>query len=271
MSTSASAPRADAEPVIRLESVSKRFWTKDQTVHALDRIDLDVAPGEFVSLIGPSGCGKSTLLRVVGGLLERDGGTVAVEGEEPRQAKRHKRFGFVPQAPALLPWRSVRKNVGLLGEVNRRGADHPLLSDAERQDLLERVGLGEFLDALPGELSGGMQQRVSLVRAFVLGAPVLLMDEPFSALDEITRVDMRYLLLDLWERRRTTVLFVTHSIPEAVILSDRVVVLAPRPGRVIDIVDIDLPRPRDEALEDTDEFHAGVARIRHLLREGMDR
>ena len=258
-------------PIISLDDVSKRFRKRTQTVHALDRVSIDIAPGEFVSFIGPSGCGKSTLLRIVGGLLDHDGGEVVVEGEPPELARRHKRFGFVPQVPALLPWRSVRRNVELLDELNRSGADHPSLDERETLELLEQVGLGSFLDALPGELSGGMQQRVALVRAFKLGAPVLLMDEPFSALDEITRVDMRYLLLELWERITATVLFVPHSIPEAVTLSDRVVVLAPRPGRVVEVVDVPLPRPRHDELEDTDAFHRTVSHIRDLLRHGMQR
>ncbi len=263
--------RPVAEPIISLEGVSKVFAKRSQVVHALDRVDLDVAAGELVSFIGPSGCGKSTLLRIVGGLLDHDAGEVVVAGEAPSVARRHKRFGFVPQVPALLPWRTVRKNVRILDEVNRRGAEHPALTRDQTDELLERVGLGGFADNLPGELSGGMQQRVALVRAFVLGAPVLLMDEPFSALDEITRVDMRYLLLDLWERISGTVLFVTHSIPEAVVLSDRVVVLAPRPGRVLDIVHVDLPRPRRPEHEDTATYHDAVVHIRHLLREGMHR
>jgi NitT/TauT family transport system ATP-binding protein len=270
--TTGDAPtqRVETGHPITLRSVSKVFRPhRREPVHALDRVDLDIAPGEFVSLIGPSGCGKSTLLRVVGGLTRFDAGTVEIDGRSPEHARRTKEFGFVPQAPALLPWHSVRKNVGLLQQLNPRRAGHRSLSGAEIDDLLHRVGLASFVDALPGQLSGGMQQRVALVRAFALGAPVLLMDEPFSALDEITRVDMRYLLLDLWQRIGTTVVFVTHSIPEAVVLSDRVVVLAPRPGRVLDVVDIDLPRPRHEDVEDTPAFHRAVARVRHLLREGM--
>jgi NitT/TauT family transport system ATP-binding protein len=255
---------------LQLERVSKVFRPDGRPpVHALDRIDLAVAPGEFVSLIGPSGCGKSTLLRVIGGLTRYDVGAVSIGGQTPEEARRAKRFGFVPQAPALLPWHSVRRNVALLQQLNPRRADHGSLDAHQVDELLERVGLSEFADALPGQLSGGMQQRVALVRAFALGAPVLLMDEPFSALDEITRVDMRYLLLDLWQRIGTTVVFVTHSIPEAVVLSDRVVVLAPRPGRVRDIVPVDLPRPRHEDVEDSNVFHEAVGRIRHLLREGM--
>jgi NitT/TauT family transport system ATP-binding protein len=263
---------APASVGIEVHTVSKVFRPrKHAPVHALDRVDLHIRAGEFVTLIGPSGCGKSTLLRVIGGLTPADAGHVQIGGRTPQEARLAKDFGFVPQSPALLPWQTVRKNVVLLQRLNPRRATHRCASPAEVDDLLERVGLAAFADALPGQLSGGMQQRVALVRAFALGAPVLLMDEPFSALDEITRVDMRYLLLDLWQRIGTTVVFVTHSIPEAVTLSDRVVVLAPRPGRVRGIVDIDLPRPRHEAVEDSDAFHHHVAAVRHLLRTGMQR
>ena len=187
-----------------------------------------------MSLLGPSGCGKSTLLRIIGGLVEADRGTVRVGGTTPNHARATKRFGLVP-TPALLPWRTVADNVRLLAEVNTRAASQPSLPADEVAGLLETVGLGGFTKAYPNELSGGMQQRVSLVRAFALGAPILLMDEPFAALDEITRADMRYLLLDLSQRAGggTTVVFVTHSVTEAVTLSDRVVVLAARPGRLI--------------------------------------
>jgi NitT/TauT family transport system ATP-binding protein len=261
--------RADQPPMVVLRGVSKEFTTRRGPVRALDAIDLEVARGEFVSLIGPSGCGKTTLLRVVGGVLGA-GGFVEVDGGDPAAARAQKRFGLVPQAPALLPWRTVRANVRLLTEVNRRGGGGGLARGAT-DDLLREVGLGDFLDARPRELSGGMQQRVALVRAFALGAPILLMDEPFAALDELTRDEMRFLLLRLWEHTDTTVLFVTHSLAEAVVLSDRVVVMAPRPGHIVAVEEISLSRPRDAACEDDPAFHRHVASIRSALREGAAR
>lgn len=260
--------------MIHLAGVGKTFAArKGQRVEALRGVDLDIAPGELVTLLGPSGCGKSTLLRIIGGLVEPDRGTATVDGIDPQRARAEKRFGLVPQTPALLPWRTVRDNVRLLTEVNRRG--RPRISGTEADAHLAAVGLGGFAGAYPSELSGGMQQRVSLVRAFALGAPILLMDEPFAALDEITRADMRYLLLDLWndpaervDGRRTTVVFVTHSVTEAVALSDRVVVLAARPGRIEGVERIQLSRPRTEAIEDSPEFHDHVANLRAALRLG---
>ncbi len=252
---------------IHFDGVSKWFRRKGQLVHALSRIDLDVEPGSFVSLIGPSGCGKSTLLRLAGGLIDADRGDVVVQGETPAQARAQKHYAFVPQKPALLPWRTVRRNVALLGEVNRSAKMRGVSREAQLV-LIDQMGLTPFLDAFPSELSGGMQQRVSLARAFALGAPLMLMDEPFSALDEITRADMRYQLLELWERVGCTVLFVTHSIPEAVILSDRVVVLGSRPGRITDVIDIALERPRSAAVEDTEAFHSAVSAVRSALRTG---
>lgn len=252
---------------IRFDGVSKWFRRKGQVVHALSLVTLDIAEGEFVSLIGPSGCGKSTLLRLTGGLLEPDRGSIVVRGEAPAQARRGKHYSFIPQQPALLPWRTVRKNVALLGRLNRRAGNSGITAD-EQLELLHHIGLGPFLDAFPQELSGGMQQRVSIARAFALGAPVMLMDEPFSALDEITRADMRYLLLDLWEQGASTAVFVTHSIPEAVVLSDRVVVLGPQPGRITRVIDVDLPRPRREDIEDSGDYHEIMADVRAALREG---
>jgi NitT/TauT family transport system ATP-binding protein len=262
-----SAAAAGPEPLVRVAGVTKRFPTRRRgDVLALQGLDLTVAAGEFVSVIGPSGCGKSTLLRLVGGLVEPDEGSVTVAGRSPAAARRAKVFGFVPQTPALLPWQSVRANARLLTLVNRGAEDHPTLSADETEVLLREVGLGDFLDALPGELSGGMQQRVALVRAFALGPPILLMDEPFAALDEITRTEMRYLLLQLWERHGATALFVTHSIAEAVLLSDRVIVLAPRPGRVVAVEAVTLERPRRPEQEDTVGFLDHVARVRQALR-----
>ncbi len=255
------------EPAISFDSVSKWFGRDDRRVHALSRVSLDVGESEFVSLIGPSGCGKSTMLRLAGGLLEPDRGTVTVNRRPPVEARRQKRYGFVPQHPALLPWRTVRRNISLLGDVNRKHGSRAM-SASSQERMLDDMGLSPFLDSLPSELSGGLQQRVSLARAFALGAPVLLMDEPFSALDEMTRAEMRYLLLDLWEQVGSTVLFVTHSIPEAVALSDRVAVLGSRPGRIARVVDVRLPRPRHASVEDTAEFHQVLAEIRSALRQG---
>ena len=255
-------------PAVSFEAVSKWFRREGRLVHALSRVSLDVQQSEFVSLIGPSGCGKSTMLRLAGGLLEPDRGTVVVNRQSPAEARRQKRYGFVPQHAALLPWRTVRKNVSLLQDVNRRTAGNGGMSSDDQLSMLDDIGLTPFLDSLPRELSGGLQQRVSIARAFALGAPVLMMDEPFSALDEITRADMRYLLLDLWGRIGSTVLFVTHSIPEAVVLSDRVAVLSGRPGRITKVVDVPLPRPRHADVEDSDDYHHILAEVRAALRHG---
>lgn len=251
-------------PTVVLDAVSKRFGT----VEALRRVSLEVFDGEVVTLLGPSGSGKTTLLRIVAGLEPASAGMVEVHGGDPRAARASKRIAFVPQSPALLPWRTVAANARLLLEVNRsaNAPDHP---DAD--ELLADVGLGEFRDALPHELSGGMQQRVGLVRAFALGAPILLLDEPFAALDEITRAEMRHLLARLCERIPTTVVFVTHSIAEAVFLSDRVAVLSPRPGEILEVVDIGLPRPRRAALEDDTRFFDLELRLRHALQQGFAR
>ena len=246
---------------VELQGVSKRFGA----TAALDGIDLVIPPGQFLTLIGPSGCGKTTLLRLVAGLAEPDGGTVTVGDQAPRAAQTARQLGFVPQSPGLLPWRTVRANARLLVDSGRRRAGLP---PAEIDALLERVGLGGFLRSYPHELSGGMQQRVALVRAFALDAPVLLMDEPFAALDEITRAEMRYLLLELAEERQATVVFVTHSIAEAVMLSDRVVVMTGRPGRIEADREIPLSRPRHPEQEETAEFFAFETELRRALRTG---
>jgi len=262
--TNPSAASAGATAGISVSDVSKRFGT----VAALAPVSLDVAPGEVVTLLGPSGCGKTTLLRLIAGLETPSSGSVTIDGQPPGAARAQKRIGFVPQSPALLPWRTVAANVRLLQEVNRP-ANALTLPDPDQ--LLASVGLADFADAHPHELSGGMQQRVSLARAFALGAPYLLMDEPFAALDEITRADMRHLLAGLCEPINAAVVFVTHSLAEAVYLSDRVVVLSARPGEVIGIEPIALPRPRTPELEDDPAFFAAESRLRQLLREGSGR
>jgi NitT/TauT family transport system ATP-binding protein len=250
--------------VIEFQGIKHEFSDRRTNTVALDGIDLAVSSGEFVSILGPSGCGKSTLLRLVAGLLEPTQGTATVNQQSPRNGRAAKAFALAPQQPALLPWRTVRQNAQLLVDVNPR-QDHAS-SEALVNTLLGEVGLGDFADAFPHQLSGGMQQRVALVRAFALQAPILLLDEPFAALDELTRADMRHLLLRLWGSHQSTALFVTHSIAEAVLLSDRVVVMSGRPGRVAAIEAISLPRPRTADMEDTDVFDHHVRQLRRILR-----
>ena len=259
----AAAPLRSPRVAARLEltEVSKRFGDLD----ALAPVSLSVDQGEVVTLLGPSGCGKTTLLRLIAGLETVTAGTITIDGGTPAEARRRKRIGFVPQSPALLPWRTVGQNARLLLEINRRAGNAPSTS---ADDLLAEVGLSDFTDAYPHELSGGMQQRVGLVRAFALDAPILLMDEPFAALDEMTREEMRHLLIRLREPLGTTVVFVTHSIAEAAFLSDRVAVMSARPGRIIDVVDVLFPHPRAARLEDTDEFFHLTTALRDALRAG---
>jgi NitT/TauT family transport system ATP-binding protein len=232
-----------------------------RSVEALRDVSFDVSPRQFVSIIGLSGCGKSTLLKIVSGLLPASGGAVSVAGQPPDVARRRQSFGFVFQSPVLLPWRNALENVALLLEVQG-------VPKAERHDVarryLELVGLAGFEGHLPRELSGGMQQRVSIARALSLDPEILLMDEPFGALDAITRDRMAFELLDISQRSQKTVLFVTHSVSEAVLLSDEVVVLTPRPGRVQAIRAIDLPRPRTQETRLTPEF---TAYTHQLLRD----
>ena len=265
--TLAAPPPVAVDPLVSLRDVHQVFSRRGRNVAALAGVDLAIGAGEFVSLLGPSGCGKSTLLRIIGGLQRPTRGAVVVAGGSADAARAGKQYGLVPQAPALVPWKSVADNVRFLSGLHRQRAAHQPLDDAEIAGLLDAVGLTGFARSYPHELSGGMQQRVSLVRAFALGAPILLMDEPFAALDEITRADMRYLLLDLWERARSTVVFVTHSVTEAAILSDRVMVMAPRPGRIAGERPIDLPRPRTPQMEDDPAFHEIVKVLRADLRD----
>jgi NitT/TauT family transport system ATP-binding protein len=256
-------------PVVEFQRIRQEFSDRRTTTVALDGIDLTVSAGEFVSILGPSGCGKSTLLRLVAGLLEPTQGTARVNNQQPSSGRSAKTFALAPQQPALLPWRTVRQNAQLLTDVNPH--QDRAVSHAVVDALLDEVGLGEFTEALPHQLSGGMQQRVALVRAFALQAPILLLDEPFAALDEITRADMRHLLLRLWDAHQSTALFVTHSIVEAVLLSDRVVVMSGRPGRIAAIEEIVLPRPRSAEVEDTDAFDHHVRYLRRILRTAGSR
>ncbi len=258
------APDADAGeaavPAIDVRALSHRYASTAGEVVALEGADLRVEAGEFVSIVGPSGCGKTTLLRAVAGLLAATGGEVRVLGGAPEQAQREHAIGLVTQDPGLLPWRSVEANVRLPLEVTGATADVPAL--------LERVGIARFARYRPGQLSGGMRQRVALARALAHRPRLLLMDEPFGALDELSREDLRLELLALWERERIAVLFVTHAIHEAVLLSDRVVVMSGSPGRIVADIAIDLPRPRTDALTSTPRFVALAAEVRGALRSG---
>lgn len=250
---------------VRIENVSKSFESRGVRHPVLDNVSLSIARGEFVSLIGPSGCGKSTLLKLVAGLIQPDAGTIVVDGERVEAAAREKAIGLVPQSPALLPWRNVLRNVELPIKINGKANRGRTLRDPAQ--VLQSMGLGDALTRYPAELSGGMQQRVAIARAFVFDPGVLLMDEPFSALDELNRDQQRMELLRFWQSNRKAVLFVTHSVPEAVILSDRIIVMAAAPGRISGVVDVDLPRPRDEEIFDNPEFERVERCVRGILRE----
>ena len=252
-------------PHIVVRGLSHIFSSNHGALTALSNIEMEVPRGAFVSLVGPSGGGKTTLLRAIGGLLEPTSGTVLVDGAAPAEAQRRKAIGFVFQDPSLLPWRTVVENVRLPLQLNSTG---PQNNSGEPGRLVEAVGLAEFTDYYPHQLSGGMRQRVALARALALDPTVLLMDEPLGALDEMTRTVMRYELLGLWEASRKTVLFVTHSIPEAVALSDRVVVMSARPGRILDDLTIDLPRPRGESIESSAPFLDYTRKIKETLSVG---
>ncbi|WP_418158136.1 ABC transporter ATP-binding protein [Benzoatithermus flavus] len=260
----ASAPAA-GRPVIAIAGLSLDFTTRDGPVRALADIDLVVEEGAFVSLIGPSGCGKTTLLRVIADLEQPSVGTIRVNGVSPREARLERQYGYVFQAPALYPWRTIERNVMLPLEVMG-------VPKAERRARAERylamVGLEGFGKRHPWQLSGGMQQRASIARALSFDPKLLLMDEPFGALDEIVRDQLNAQLLSLWARTGKTVVFVTHSIPEAVFLSTRIVVMSPRPGRILDVIDVDLPRDRTLDIRETPEFLAVAHRVREGLRAG---
>lgn len=247
---------------IVIDHVTKRFTSKRQDVTALDDVSLTMRQGELVALIGPSGCGKSTMLRLIADIMTPTAGAITIGGSPPETARRDHRIGFVFQDPTLLPWRSVLDNVRLpiqvAGSKREAGTRSP-------EELIELVGLGSFAEASPGQLSGGMRQRVAIARALALRPEVLLMDEPFGALDEITRQQLNLELLRIWAETGTTAVLVTHSISEAVLMADRVVVLSARPGRVSASIDVPIERPRRLDQMKTQEFFATENLVRDAL------
>jgi NitT/TauT family transport system ATP-binding protein len=249
--------------VVEISGLTKQFG---QTT-ALQGIDLELGEREFISLIGPSGCGKSTLLRIIGDLIEPTEGTVVVNGKTARRARNDRDYGIVFQDPVLYDWRTVAKNVALPLEMAR----WPRQKRAARvQEMLELVELTGFEKHRPWQLSGGMQQRVSIARALSFDPALLLMDEPFGALDEMTRERLNMELLRIWEASGSTIVFVTHSIAEAVFLSTRVVVMSPRPGRISQLIDVDLPQPRTATTREEPRFFELVTQVREALHLGHD-
>jgi NitT/TauT family transport system ATP-binding protein len=266
---SASVKPANEAPangsVVKARKLGLAFQTGDGPVQALSDVDLTIGKGEFVSFIGPSGCGKTTLLRVIADLERPTEGEISVNGMTPEQAREKRAYGYVFQAAALYPWRTIERNVALPLEI----MGVPRAEQQERiQRTLELVNLIGFEKKYPWQLSGGMQQRASIARALAFDADLLLMDEPFGALDEIVRDHLNEQLLKLWARTEKTICFVTHSIPEAVYLSTRIVVMSPRPGRVTDIIDSTLPKERPLDIRESPEFLAIAARVREGLRAG---
>jgi NitT/TauT family transport system ATP-binding protein len=257
-------PSRNRKAAVRLSGVTKTFPVPGGgSTMALEAIDLDVAAGEFVSLIGPSGCGKSTLLRIVGDLIRPTEGSVEVNGKPAHQARLDRDYGMVFQAPVLFDWRTVEGNVRLPLEVMRHDR-----SSRERRvrEMLDLVELSGFRSHYPHQLSGGMQQRVAIARALAFEPALLLMDEPFGALDEMTRERLNLEVLRIWSRTGTTIMFVTHSIPEAVFLSTRVVVMSPRPGRITEVIDVRLPQPRNDETREREHYFELVTAVRESLR-----
>ena len=253
------------ETVISANSLDLTFQTNDGPVHALKDVNLNITKGEFVSFIGPSGCGKTTFLRVMADLDQPTDGTITINGVSPKAARESRAYGYVFQSAGLYPWRTIGKNIRLPLEIMG-------ISKSEQKERVEKVlklvELEDFEMKFPWQLSGGMQQRVSIARALAFDADILLMDEPFGALDEIVRDYLNEQLLKLWHSTEKTICFVTHSIPEAVYLSTKIVVMSPRPGRIIDIIESDLPDKRPLEIRDTKEFIDIAQRVREGLRAG---
>lgn len=261
----AAEQRGLSSQVIEARNLDLTFQTGDGPVQALSDVSLSIDKGEFVSFIGPSGCGKTTFLRVIAALEQPTGGTITVNGMTPDEARRTRAYGYVFQAAGLYPWRTIAGNVKLPLEI----MGFSRVEQAERAArVLELVDLAGFEKKFPWQLSGGMQQRASIARALAFDADILLMDEPFGALDEIVRDHLNEQLLKLWARTEKTIAFVTHSIPEAVYLSTKIVVMSPRPGRITDVIDSPLPRERPLDIRDTPEFLEVAHRVREGLRAG---
>jgi NitT/TauT family transport system ATP-binding protein len=259
------AKASPRDVAIEISGLSLRFETSDGPVEALSNVDLKVQRGDFVSFIGPSGCGKTTLLRAVADLETPTGGAIRVNGMSSSEARLKRAYGYVFQAPALYPWRTVARNIALPLEIMGFDRAERAARVARGLDLVNLTGFG---NKFPWQLSGGMQQRASIARALSFDPDLLLMDEPFGALDEIVRDMLNQQLLRLWEVTGKTVLFVTHSIPEAVFLSTHIVVMSPRPGRIYDVIKCELPRDRALDIRETPEFLAIANRVRRGLREG---
>ena len=249
------------EPEIIIDDVSITFPAKNggDSIKALKNINLEIGQGEFISLVGPSGCGKTTLLRAIADLQQPTSGKISIRGQSPKEIRLEKKFGIVFQSPVLYEWRTVRRNVCMPMEIKGLPKKY---RTARVTEMLEMVGLYKFGKQYPHELSGGMQQRVGIARALAIDPEILLMDEPFSALDEFTKEKLHEDMLKIWQKTQKTIVFVTHNIQEAVFLSDRVVVLSPHPGRVSAVIDVDIPRPRALSIKNSGRFHELVSQVR---------